>query len=458
MSNNHDTIARDIFQKRIKKGLLGPGSDIFIDDAEINEEIIADYPLQRYYTGVLFPERERVKTFDEQADNELNSETGNGDNEEDISQNENIEDKESETEYDNRKKKEANEDDELKISQNTFFPSNIGLTFCIDNQVKELDVEFSFGLYSQIATDIKIKISKRDFDEFMNHSSFPFKEIISYENGYMVLKRKLKGKSKAPRTDEFARFDDFKKSDGFRESTLPPIFHYFEKLLGRTWKRENITVKETIPVFEISKPNTIFERNLKKEKEDYFKASYTIRTYDFSKNPNNTYVKIQLANTSDEHPANRFLNASEQLNSKSIFQAEIKVQAKELKPYKSYIELNPLDKEAEVLNYLYKDKFSYGIGHNCSVVWNNEDNYIKTTFLPQYNVKDTKNSFSKEDFQDNPNDFLSLNQSLDIYNLSHFSNNDRIQIIKRLNNFVNLYGQWILDSACLKKTDFYIYL
>ncbi|MCD4746270.1 MAG: hypothetical protein K8R58_08220 [Bacteroidales bacterium] len=445
MSNNHDTIARDIFQERIKKGLLGPGSDIFIDDKDISEEIIADYPLQRYYTGVLFPERKRVKTRDEQADNELNSETGNGDSEDNISQNENIEDVKFERENDNHKKKEVNEDDELKISQNTFFPSNIGLTFCIDNQVKELDVEFRFGLYSQIITDIKIKISKRDFDEFMNHPSFPFKEIISYENGYMILKRKLKGKSRQPRTEEFARFDNFKKLNEFKESALPSIFHYFEKLLGRTWKRENITIKEIIPVSEISKPNTIIERILVKKTSDYFRASYTVKIYNIPKNPNNTYVKIQLANTSKEHPANQFLNANELFNQKCIFQTEIKVQAKELKPYKSYIELNPLDKEAEILNYLYKE-FSYGIGHNCSVVWNKEDNSIKTTFLPQYDVKDTKNNFSKEDFQDNPSDFISLNQSLDIYNLSHFSNDNRTKIINTLNSFVNLYGKWIVEQ------------
>jgi hypothetical protein len=444
MSNNHVTIARNIFQERIKKGLLGPGSDIFVDNEDINEEIIADYPLQRYYTGVLFPERTRVATQSEADENDLkNNLPEDKEDDTNISKNESVEGIEPETENDNRKKKEANEDDELKISQNTFFPSNIGLTFCIDNQVNELDVEFSFGLYSQTMTDIKIKISKRDFDEFMNHPSFPFKEIISYENGYMILKRKLKGKSRQPRTEEYEKFDDFKKSDGFKESALPPIFHYFEKLLGRTWKRENIIIKEIIPVSEISKPNTIIKRNLTKKKENYFKASYTVKTYNLSKNPNRTYVKIQLANKSKEHPSNKFSNANELLNVKSIFQAEIKVQAKELKPYKSYIELNPLDKEAEVLNYLYKDKFSYGIGHNCSIVWNKEDNNIKTTFSPQYDVKDTKNSFSEEDFQDNPNDFLSLNQSLDIYNLSHFSNGDRIQIIKRLNSFVNLYGQWI---------------
>jgi len=442
MSNNHDSIARDIFQERIKKGLLGPGSDIFVSEKDISDEIIADYPLQRYYTGVLFPEREKVKTLDEKADADLNNKT---DSDEDLiieTENGNLENNPTKNNNDS-KKKEPNEDDELKISQNTFFPSNIGLTFCIANNTKEFDVEFCFGLYSQIKTNIKIKISKEDFDEFINHPTFPFKNIISYVDGYMVLERKLKGKSKQPRTEEFAKFDEFKKSDEFKDSSLKYRFHYFAKLLGRTWKREDIVIKKTIPVKEITKPETIIEKSLAKKSDNLFRASYTIRTYSFPKNPNNTYVKVQLANTSDKHPANKFSNANERLNSKTIFQAEIKVKTKELKPYKSYIELNPLDKEAEILNYLYKDKFSYGIGHNCSIIWDKSKEIIQTSFLPQYDLKDTKNSFSEEDFKDNLDDFLSLNESLDIYNLSHFPDKSQTQIIERLTSFVDLYGQWI---------------
>ena len=208
MSNNHDNIARDIFQKRIKKGLLGPGSDIFVTEKDKSEEIISDYPLQRYYTGVLFPEQIKKDPAESEVANETESD------DEDALKVE-IEEKEPTDKNFTTSNKGDNKDDELKISQNTFFPSNIGLTFCIDNGVKELDIEFSFGLYSQVTSDIKIKVSKRDFDEFNNHSSFPFKKIISYEDGYMILKpelsgKKLRGTSKSPRTEDYARLDDFK--------------------------------------------------------------------------------------------------------------------------------------------------------------------------------------------------------------------------------------------------------
>ena len=79
LMKNNDTIARNIFQERIRKGLLGPGSDIFVAINEANEEIISDYPLQRYYTGVLFPERKLPESLSEKDDDELNNETDSDD-------------------------------------------------------------------------------------------------------------------------------------------------------------------------------------------------------------------------------------------------------------------------------------------------------------------------------------------------------------------------------------------
>jgi len=449
MNNSHDSIARDIFQERIKKGLLGPGSDIFVYEKDTNGEIIADYPLQRYYTGVLFPEKQKVQTFDEEADADLNNETDKEEDEELEQGEENAESGSQENGID-KKRKEPNEDDELKMSQNTFFPSNIGLTFCVDQNVKELDVEFSFGLYSQIdeknekdLSECKILFSENFYQEtILNNEKFPeaLKQKLGYKDGYLLLTKKIEGfkGGKKKRSGDYVIFDEYKREFPKRVET-----QMIEKLFGRKWKREEIAIKELIPLSETTIPKPIFERNLRKVKEDYIRASYTVRTYSFAKNPNNIYVKIQLANTSDAHPANQFSNGKELLNQKSIFQANIKVKTNELKPYKSYLELNPLDREAEVLNYLYKDKFSYGIGHNCSVLWNKSEETIQTTFLPQYDIKDTKNSFSKEDFKDNLDDFLSLNESLDIYSLSHFSGKSQSQTLEQLKSFVDLYGIWI---------------
>jgi len=430
---------RDIFQQRIEKGLLGPGSDIFVAEEDKNEEIISSYPLQRYYTGILFPEQTKIKTLSEKDENELAKSIDDGTQSEDVEQSEELPE-EMESNIKNGKPKAG--DDEVRFSQNNFFPTNMGLTFCIDNQVEELDVTFNFGLYKPIEKGIKIKVDKSVFDLFINHSTFPFKSIIRYENGYMILGRKLKGSSMFPLTEEHEQFDNFKDSDECRNSSLSPKMHFFEKLIRRTWKREYKSIPKTIKIEDTEKPIPIDD-----------KASYTLKTYTVDKQSNTTYVKVLLANTSPEHPSNQFSNIKKTFNQKCLFQANIQVKIPELKPYKSYLELNPLDEEAEVLNYLYKNKFSYGIGHNCSVKWDKTDNIIQTTFLPEYDVKDTKNSFKEEDFRNNPKGFKVLNDSLDIYNLSHFSTNSKTEIIERLQQFIKLYGEWINEQKQQSSTN-----
>jgi len=449
MKIENDYKARQIFQERIRKGLLGPGSDIFVKENEINEEIISDYPLQRYYTGIIYPEKEIISSFVDQSDAECEAETGNEDDDNNNTTNTAVENNETNANF-----KGDDTDDEIKVSQNNFFPTNIGLTFCIPDNVNEIDVEFRFGLYRQLnendkndLEECKIQFSEQLYNEKIKYNkNLPeiLKNKISYKKGYIFFNKEIdghKGGKSKERSGDYKEFDMYKKEFAKRIETIK-----IEKLLGRKWKRENVEIKRTINIQNISAPKIIYKRVIRKTKKDFLRIEYTLKTYKIDKNPNNTYVKIQLVNNSDKHPAGKFFNANEILNQKSVFQAEIKVLSDKFQPYKSYSELNPLDKEAEILNYIYKDVKNFAIGHNCSVTWDFESEkpqYIKTTFLPEYNIKDIKNSFSEEDFEDNLNDFKILNESLDIYSLSHFSNETKHQIIEKLENFVDLYGNWI---------------
>ena len=50
-----DEQIRQVFQNRIQKGLHGPGSDTWgLPDSE---EVLSDYPLIRYFTGIVFPDK-----------------------------------------------------------------------------------------------------------------------------------------------------------------------------------------------------------------------------------------------------------------------------------------------------------------------------------------------------------------------------------------------------------------
>lgn len=430
MSSKH----RDTFQERILKGLIGSGSDSFGLPDE--EEILSDYPLQRYFSAVIFPEKKFSATESEEDELELQIETEEANNlilEEDVT--------ETENDIITEPKKEESTEEENRVNQNHFHPNNFGLTFCIDPKIETIEVEFSGGFYytPEKQTEIKVKIAEAGYQAFIDEKlGFPFKDILVYENDYLSLSRELKGDKggKNQRCGEYLQFDDFKKTDSYKDSSAKHYIEHFQKLIGRIWMRKPFSYSANIKIVDTLQPIEI-PLTYKTHKET--KLGYNVKTY-FAKG--NKYVKIQLVNTSKEQSSKRFTPKTPELNSKCLFQAEIKVKSDKILPYKSNQELNPFDPEAEELNFLYREVKNYGIGHNCSVNWNNSGNILKTTFLPEYNVKDTKNDFSETDFE-NPDDFKLLNQSLDIKNLSIFTDVEKMETIKHLQNFVELYVKWI---------------
>jgi len=426
-------MVRDLFHHRIQKGMVGPDSENWGLDKE--EEIISDYPLVRYFTGILFPVKENF-----QSESEEDEVLGKSETEEPNSL---TTDNESEEipNVENHKKLREEFDSEIenKANQNHFNPNNAGLTFCLDKAVKNVEVIFSGGFYYLPKhEEIKIKLSQAGFDAFMDKKlDFPFRDILLYKNGYLSLTRELKGDKggKNTRNGDYLRFDDFKKSDNYKDSSAKHYISYFDKLIGRTWKRKNFCHATLIEIKDTFEPIVIpTSEDVHKE----ISIGYNIKTYQAK---GNNYVKIQLINLSKQS-SKRFTNKTPELNQKCLFQVCIQVVTNEILPFKSNKELNPFDHEAEELNLLYRNVKSYGVGHNCSVIWNEEHNNIQTTFLPEYNIKDTKNDFQEEDFI-NPEDFLKLDNSLSIRNLSIFSELTKEEIKGKLHEFVNLYGEWI---------------
>ncbi|MHA1675713.1 MAG: helicase-related protein, partial [Candidatus Njordarchaeales archaeon] len=447
---NIDSLARDKFQERIRKGLLGPGSDSIVLEKDIREEIISDYPLVRYYTGILFPEKVRLSSQNKEDDALIEAETLEEDM--DVIEGLNIE-KNYENEIvsnsytpSSEERFRKYEDDEIKISSNNFFPTNMGLTFCLDKKVKEIEVEFSFGLYYQPSQkEITVAIDPQGFKSFVNdRSPFPFKDILQYSDGYMSLKREVKGYKGGrgkERSGEYIIFDDFKKSDELRQyPLLKANLHLFELLIGRIWKRKDISERIVI---EVPPPNEIRKEVIYEEmlgNKETLKVIYTAKTYILK---DRSYMKIQMVNKSDKHSAKKFSNKNELLNRKCLFQSKIRVETPYLKPYKSYEELYPSDQEAEMMNYLYQNVYNYGIGHNCSVIWdtqNTHPRWIETSFLPEYDVKDLMNDLSM--YGSSSKEKKSADDFLDIYNMSIFGTN-KDAIIHKLTRFVESYGNWI---------------
>lgn len=426
----NNQIARDKFTERIQKGLLGPGSDTFGLPDE--EEIISDYPLQRYFTGVLFPERETLDSQSAVDDAQGQAETEKED-EEGNNKIDSIEDDNSHSEEPQKATSSSEEDDSLPpryISANQYFPTNMGLTFCLETEIREVKVEFSFGLYYQPKpAEIKIAIPEEGYKILVADEGFPFKDILVYGNGFMHLSRELKGLSRTPRTEEYDALDKYKEQSRKGNTPAKEYIYYLDCLIGRTWKRKPISERVVVSIEDSQRPIIFYENG-------QTKAAYYTKTYEAQ---GNRYLKILLANRSETHPQNRFSNKNEPLNKKCLFQTSIKVFSDYIKPFRSYQEMNPFDEEARILNFLYRDVDSYGIGHGCAVVWQQDGKEIKeieTTFLPQYDAKGLENTLETEEIK-------KIEMALDVYNLSTFSLLTKEQIFSNLQEFIKAYGQWI---------------
>ncbi len=409
----------DIFTKTIKEQLLGPGSDVFYSDNE--DEIIAGFPLRRYYTGVLFPE----KIIEKQCDNDAEIADDSDDGLEYIEEkNDDITEQEDET----TPKKDIKDNDKENINlSNHFHPSNMGISFCVDEQVESLKVNFSFATYEQAKqTEVKVDITENAYHNLIDDKyGFPFRDILDYEeideqNGYLSLNRELKGKKK-DRTGEYAQFDDWKKSiDADYREILRPLHEKFNKIIARLWRRIPNTITENIKLENNNKPIPL---------TNFPKAGWALKAY---QKGGQKYIKIQLVNLFKAIPNNQFSNSKEQLNESCLFQAEISIHSDKLLPYKPYdSNKNYFDKEKQTLDFLYRKVKHFAIGSNCSAVWKPLENpkKITTSFLPTYNLKSTETKI--EGFAD-----------IALFDLSIWGKNQK-EITQDLNNFVDKYTDWI---------------
>ena len=167
----------DIFEKTIKEQLLGPGSDVLINK-DPAAEVISDTPLRRYFTGILFP----VKITETQGELDNNQfESSDKNNEiDDYSENNNgdltdqtlIENDEAST----NEFKNTDEEERSNLLSNHFYPSDMGITFCLDSQIDQINVDFSFATYSIADQEsVYVESTKSLYDALMDQKSeFPY--------------------------------------------------------------------------------------------------------------------------------------------------------------------------------------------------------------------------------------------------------------------------------------------
>lgn len=403
------------YLNRIYNGMIGPGSDIWgIPD---EEELISDYPLIRYFSGIIFPEKLEESPDDGLVDiddnNEANLETE-------------LPNSDSDPENFKTSVRDKDVDTEAKLSSNIFHPNSMGLTVALDKEATHCDVEVCFGLYYEPKNEeIRIKISKEGFESFFADdikSPLEFSAKLKYENGFMSLTKPLEGKKTSPdrKHGEYGQFDRFKSQNRDSLCFKSGYIFYLEKLVSRVWKRLPYKNKFSVAIKDHDGTLSVSDERVKG-----ISVKYYVRIYEYN---NTNYLRFQLFNTNQQN-RKKFSNKNEKLNKICLFQPQISICSPFLKEYSQETYSN--DDEQKIINYIYQDVKNYGIGHNCSVIWDRATNVIKTTFMPISNMPVVSHA-------DN-NDLMSIKE------MSVWGNNKRL-VLDNLSDFANRYSEWITNQ------------
>lgn len=426
--------ARDIYIDRIKRELIGPGSDIFYCSDDFSDEIIEGKPLTRYYSGILFPPKTELIEDNQELFNEDNDELNEEPDELTTQEKENIREEDEVL--------DSSEDDEtFKLRTNLYFPNNIGLTFCVPLKKDKINLVLRFGTYKKAnSKKIKIKYSGEGIELL---SRFGLQEYIEFdaENNILSLKKELKGnRRKNQKSEDYLILDGCLKNFAKDVSKDHTLLRHLKKLVyGKDkWQRVShnynleigIEKNNKFPLEALVNESENLPHNLSKGLILYVKVYQDSPTQ-------KKFVKILLENKAVGVKAKKYLPTNEKLNQSCLFQTELLINSEILLPFDKVVENEFLSEEDKVLNFLYEDIKSYGIGHGAACEWESKDNptWIKTSFFPHYDIKNQSTEF---DFKDDE-----VEKILDIKNLSSFSQLNKNEIISGLRKFNESYKEWI---------------
>ncbi|MCC5912721.1 MAG: helicase [Clostridiaceae bacterium] len=368
--------------KALETEIVGPGSQGVYD----NEEIIEEGPLERYSSGILYPQKEKVRNNEEHDDTAQNY----------LSE-------------------EAKEDEVLDASiniSNQYYPSALGISFYTNDICPDLQVEINAGVYRRLnATECEsgvehIPDSVREM--------ILFKKKLSYEERILRLNEKINIEE---REALIALFDH----DGYRKA----IYKIFQ-LQNNGWKRMPIT--KTLSI-------TGGDREKITEWEDFVEEGlklHCIRRPDVKNNT--TLFTITLINIKE--------SKKEKSNEDAFFQVGFSVKPADhniqFLDYNMYNVISD-DPEEKVSALLFRNKKTYAAGHGCAVSWESEasDNIkkLKTESIPFSEVPQMK--FDIEEIEDEVKSVLSMKHLSDLGEWS------KQKTIDMLDKFCQRYEQWI---------------
>jgi hypothetical protein len=438
---------RDLLKNLIRKHLTGPVNDAFASKDE--EELVTDYPVSKYYSGIIFPHivpNTKVNTsLSDLQSSFLDEEdliTDIGQNPVDV----------PETPISSRI--DGDDADNDDFSRSELFPYLFGLSFCLKTEAPSFQILLSYGRYRQIDPtqelhqSYRISLSNEDYELIKNLNSGDeqfLHKVLGYDSDsqQVYLKKTLQGVSTGQVTGDFAnlrkikqvvytRLTESKGTENERYSKLNTILRKIMPLYRKTWIR-----KQHDDSFEIAMDQLLDTKEICISWKDDAKSSfgYSVHVLLIQSTNNHSVVKVMVENTSVHEYGENLILDKPALNLKCMFQAGFRIESDFLIPLPQQPLPTYAGIEDKIIDCQYRNSKVYSLAHNCSCAWSLEPgstSSVYTDFLPSVIPPVTVNSR-----------YTGLSKALNVLENSCYSVSSDEEVISELRLFTGSYEDWV---------------
>ena len=458
MSVFQENEQRQVFLQVVKENILGPGAckSIFLCSNDLSDEIINKHPVDQYYSGILFPKSKMAPLRDLPSEDE----------EEPIS-----EEASTENQGDSYGENEDAEDnpvmDLCQASwQKKYYPSHIGLIFCVSDNARIINITFSYAKYfpMQSREDVKVKFGEIDKQYKNNKQNLElFIKALEMHNCYSIFEdgnnftldtaicwhneERAISLAEVPIITEkgvrrpFERKDLTKLFNKLKEIQNDISYgHVMKKLSFLLDKRLYRRKEKTVAIILDNLADVLETRHSIEGNDDII---YSYKIFSVIRNGRTRkFIKVLLENKSHWETGEGETANSRGWRNRSLFQAEIKVESDNIIDYRDPIP-NIIDEENSITEYVYREEKSFAKGIGCAVQWEEAEQtkWIRTSYMPEVYARD---------FSNKPHTELAENdQVFKLKNLSAWSEWDDHKIIEELSAFINKFNNWCANQAAL---------
>ncbi len=446
---------RSIIKDVLKKNLLGPANDTFIDCG--TEEITNEYPLQKYYTGIIFP-RFLEHSSDSETVNQVDIDFEDyplfSHEKTDLDLNDMIETTETEIVPDI--------DDSGEFFRKELYQNTFGMSFCVRIDCSSITVKLEYGRYRRIdpvqelVSEYRIELGLEDYCliRHLNANNDNYLEsMLGYDNvtNSVYLCRKLIGNSTGEATGDFADFRTIKRvvfdritsskgSELERYKRINSILRIITPLFKLGWIRSQHRSSYVIKLSELLEKKRII---IDHKAEDNDQFAIGLHVLMIQRSNTHAVIKVLVENRSKIDITPVSLHRNPIVNSLCMFQSQIIVSNEFIQAMPKN-QLSPTSSmEDKIIDCQYRNTSVYGLGHNCACIWEHKstnETTVKTEFMPTVRTSVSTNIMTEE-----------AKAALNIKENSCFGSHDDYQLIEHLENFADDYCKWIADQDIILK-------